>query len=142
MVAKTYELDFRGYWREPNIGGLPAKSGVYGVYRCTHTEGSEKVHLVELIYIGESDNVKSRVAKHEKWEDWLDELRPGEQIRVNVACISPDEDREWAEAAMIHEHQPVCNWEYRDNFPFDTTTILTSKDNALMEKRFKVRRTI
>jgi hypothetical protein len=31
MAAKTCALTFDGYWREPNISGLPAKSGIYGV---------------------------------------------------------------------------------------------------------------
>ena len=39
MVAKSYSLAFEGYWLEPNIARLPAKSGIYGVYACTYDTG-------------------------------------------------------------------------------------------------------
>jgi len=32
MAAQTYSIDFDGYWREPNKGGVPDKSGIYCVY--------------------------------------------------------------------------------------------------------------
>ena len=32
MAAKSYSLDYDGYWRVPNISGLPANSGIYCVY--------------------------------------------------------------------------------------------------------------
>ena len=141
MTTKTYNLDFEGYWREPKISGLPAKSGVYSVYACTYDSTAKTVGLKRLIYIGESENVKDRVAGHEKWPKWRKELKTGEELCFNVALISPASDRERAEAAMINEHKPVCNTEYVNNFPFDTTTVNTSGDNALMKKQFTVYRT-
>ena len=101
MVAKSYALDFNGYWHEPNISGLPATSGIYGVYVSTYDANAKTVSLKRLIYIGESENVKSRVAKHEKWPAWKRQLRSGEVISINAAPISPAADRERAEAAMI-----------------------------------------
>lgn len=140
MVAKSYSLDFNGYWREPNIDGLPAKSGVYGVYACTYNSSERTVALKRLIYIGESENIKSRVATHEKWPMWKRQLRAGEQICFNAALISPASDRERSEAAMINRHKPACNVEYVDEFPYDTTTITTKGRNALMERYFTVHR--
>ena len=126
MADKTFDLDFDGYWPEPNIGGLPKKSGIYGVYACTYDAEDKTVSLKRLIYIGESENVHDRIADHEKWQDWRDELKSGEDICINAALISPSSDRQRAEAAMINKHKPTCNTEYVDSFPFDTTTVNTS----------------
>lgn len=140
MVAKSYSLEFDGYWREPNIGGLPARSGVYGVYACTHNVSKGTVSLNRLIYIGESENIRSRLASHEKWPVWRRQLRAGEELCVNAALISPGSDRERSEAAMIHRHKPVCNTEYVNEFPFEQTTITTQGKNALMDRNFTVYR--
>lgn len=140
MVARSYTLNFDGYWREPNIGGLPAMSGIYGVYTCTFNSRNQTVTLNRLIYIGESANVRERVANHEKWDQWRRRLRLGETLCFNAAPISPATDRERSEAAMIHHHKPPCNEQYVNDFPFDTTTITTNGRCALMGSKFTVRR--
>lgn len=140
MVAKSYTLEFNGYWREPNIGGLPAASGIYGVYACTYNRSKGHVTLNRLIYVGESANVMARVANHEKWQKWKRQLRDGEELAFNAALISPPSDRERSEAAMIHQHKPTCNEEYVNNFPYDSTTITTMGRNALMSNYFTVKR--
>ena len=136
MVRKIH-LDFRGYWREPNIDGLPTWSGIYGVYTCLHGSDST-VKLNRLIYIGESSNVSRRVAKHEGWQNWKKHMRVGEEICFNTAHIVPTADRECAEAAMIYKHKPICNSEYKYDFPFDDVIVNTSRMNALMESHFKL----
>lgn len=138
MVAKSYDLEFDGYWRERKASGVPAKSGIYGVYAATHNQGNDTVTLNRLLYIGESENVRDRVTNHEKWEKWRLQLRAGEELCFNMAPIGPAADRERAEAAMIYEYKPPCNEEYVHSFPFDQTTITTRGRNALMRERFTV----
>lgn len=141
MAAKSYDLDFDGYWRAPNIGGLPAKSGIYCVYACVHNVREKTVTIRRLLYIGESENVQSRVAGHERWKDWERELKAGEELCFNIALISPATDRQRAEAAMIHHHKPPCNLEYVHTFPFDTTTVATTGKNAKLDSYFTVHTT-
>ena len=138
MAAESYVLDFDGYWREPNISGLPDKSGIYGVYAATYDSSAKTVSLNRLVYIGESGDVRDRVQNHEKWPKWRRELKTGEILCFNMAPISPQEDRERAEAAMIFKHKPPCNEEYVNEFPFDQTTITTQGKNALMYSQFTV----
>lgn len=138
MASKTFNLTFDGYWREPNIGGLPAQSGIYCVYRCTHNVAENSVTLREVIYIGEAENILDRIAGHEGWPNWTKRLRAGECLCFSAALISPAADRQQGEAAMIFKHKPVCNVEYVNNFPSDTTTIATQGRNALLEKFFTV----
>ena len=141
MVAQVYTLAFDGYWREPNISGLPAKSGIYGVYACTFNTLEKTVSLNRLLYIGEAADVQARIAAHERWPDWKRQLKQGELLCLTAALISPDGARQRAEAAMIFKHKPPCNTEYVDNFPFDTTTVATSGKNAKMQTSFTVTRT-
>lgn len=142
MAAKSYSLEFSGYWRVSNAGGLPARSGVYGVYACTHNMLANTVTLQRLLYIGEAENVQARVAGHERWSDWARELKMGEELCFNAALIGPAPDRQRAEAAMIFHHKPSCNVEYVHNFPFDATSIATSGTNALMNSYFTVQPTL
>lgn len=141
MAIEIYQLGFDGYWREPNASGLPAKSGIYGVYACVHNQSANTVTLNRLLYIGEAANVQGRVANHERLPDWRRHLKTGEILCFNAALIGPDAARRRAEAAMIFKHKPPCNTEYADNFPFDTTTVTTSGRNALMHPTFTVTRT-
>ena len=116
MAAKSYSLNFDGYWREPNIGGLPAKPGVYCVYACTYDTEAKTVALLKLLYIGKADDVHDRVANHEKWADWRAKLQTGQQICFTAAVISGQDDRQRAEAAEIFKHKPPCNTEYVEQF--------------------------
>lgn len=141
MNAKSYNLNFAGYWRERNVSGLPAQSGIYGVYAATYNPSNDTATLNRLLYIGESENVRNRVTNHEKWQTWRRQLRTGEELCFNMAPISPAAERERAEAAMIYEHKPPCNEEYVNSFPYDQTSITTAGRNALMTKRFTVYRT-
>ena len=140
MAAKSYSLDFGGYWRETNIGGMPKVSGVYCVYACTYSVSEKTVSIRKLVYIGEAANVNERVAEHEKWEDWRTHLKPGEVLCLSSAPVS-SADRERVEAALIFHHKPPENEEFKDSFPFDSTTISTKGRNALLDKGFTVNRT-
>lgn len=141
MAARSYDLNFDGYWRPPNISGLPDSSGIYCVYACTHNVQRKTVSIRKLLYVGEAANVSERVPGHERWQDWELELQHGEELCFSVALISPESDRQRTEAAMIHHHKPPCNVEYAVSFPYDQTTISTSGKNAKLDGKFTVYRT-
>ena len=134
---KTISLSFKGYWREVRKSAVPAVSGVYCVYAATYHSEEETVSLRELLYVGESSNVRDRLATHERLQDWKRRLRIGETLCYAVATVN-DSDRERAEAAVIYWHKPPCNVEYVNRFPFDTTHIETSGRNRFLEAAFTV----
>lgn len=136
MTAKSYSLTYDGYWREPNIGGIPAKSGVYSVYACTHNRTANTVTIKKLIYIGESANVHDRIAGHEKWRDWRRHVGPGQELCFNFAPIFTDRER--VEAALINHHKPPENSEYVNYFPYPQTSVSTSGRSALLSGFFTV----
>lgn len=140
MMNKTINLEFNGYWREVNQGGIPNNSGVYLVYRCVFNQSDQSVTLNKLIYIGEACEVKKRIENHEKKPMWQKKLQLGEQLCFSFASIaSPDMER--AEAALIFKHRPECNEEYTTSFPFDSTTVNSSGRCYSIETSFTVNRT-
>ena len=140
MAAKTYRIEFQGYWRDKNKGGIPKQSGVYCVYSCVYNQSEETVSLKKLIYIGEAGNVNSRVASHEKYEDWKSHLKAGQELCFSFGLVDAAE-RDRCEAAMIFKHKPPENDEYVDSFPFDQTTMKLSGKTALLSTDFTVYRT-
>lgn len=136
MSAKSFSLSYDGYWREPNIDGIPTQTGVYSVYACRYNSAEKTVTLRKLIYIGEAQNARKRIHGHEKWRDWRRHLNAGEELCFNFAQVTADRQR--AEAALINHHKPPENTEYVNEFPFDQTTVSTSGRNALLSARFTV----
>lgn len=140
MAAQTYTITFQGYCREENKGSVPSKSGIYCVYRCTYDESVKAVSLKELIYIGEADDIKDRLAYHEKLSDWKGRLKQGEQLCYSFGGVEP-RSRERCEAAMVFWHEPPENIEFKNAFPFDETTMNLSGKTAHLDTNFTVQRT-
>lgn len=140
MNAKSYALNYDGYWREPNISGIPATSGIYTVYSCRHNTAEGTVSIKNLLYIGESANVKDRILRHEKWDEWRRYLKPGEELCFNFTSITLDRER--VEAALIYEHKPPANHQYVSNFPYPQTSVSTSGRNVLLKPYFTVYKTL
>ena len=140
MAEQTYSIKFDGYWRDQNKAGIPAHSGIYCVYECTHNVQENKVSLSKLIYIGEAEDICVRVANHEKYDDWKRHVRAGNELCFSFGGVETT-NRARCEAAMIFKYKPPENTEYTDSFPFDRTTINLSGDIALLTASFTVNRT-
>lgn len=136
-MIKTYQQEFKGYWRYKNRGGVPKTSGVYGVYKGTYNSSNDKVSLERLLYIGQAKNMNERLENHEKLSAWKKYLKSGEEIIFSCTELETS-DLDRFEAAMIYEHKPPVNEEYVNNFPYDSTTIYTLGMNALLKERFTV----
>ena len=139
MSEKTISLKFKGYWRDANKGGISNDSGIYCVYECTYNNQTDTVKIHKLIYVGESDEVRDRIAKHEKYEDWLKHIRQGNELCFSFGGVNST-DRKRSEAAIIFKHKPPENEEYKYSFPFDTTTMELSGKTVLLTRNFTVHR--
>ena len=49
MTAQSYKLQFKGYRRERNKGGIPAESGIYCVYVSTYNSRKKTITLNKLV---------------------------------------------------------------------------------------------
>jgi hypothetical protein len=137
MATNRISLKFDGYWTEPEISGIPKQSGVFVVYECTKG-GQEASFFLKVIYIGESENVNRRIAKHKEWPLWR-KYCGSNQICFSFAHVS-NTDRERSEAALIYKHKPPFNDRYIATFPFGETTIKLSGKIALLNRSFTVKR--
>ncbi len=141
-VPKTIALTFDGYWREPKMSNLPAEAGVYCVYTCTYNENAKPkptVSIAKLVYIGESGGIRGRVTNHPLLPTWKKQLTTGQVLCFSAAKVTPEADRQRAEAALIFKHKPPANDEYTKAFTgFDTTTINASGETANLTTTFTV----
>jgi excinuclease UvrABC nuclease subunit len=137
MTKQNYEIKFDGYWKESKELCVPNISGIYCVYSCVLCSDKNKVSLKKIIYIGESENVKSRISNHEKQPKWEGCIEVNEVLCYSVAVV-PSDCRIRCEAALINEHTPPENTEYTYNFPFDTTIIKLIGDTKFLKKKFTI----
>ncbi len=142
VTYEHYQLYFEGIWNERLWRYLPSKSGIYCVY-AGKTNFRSEWSLRQLLYIGESENVCTRVPQEPmtRRDRWAMALRLDEELIVSFAEIRPGGARERSEAAMIFRHKPPFNKTYKCSFPYDTTTVSTTGKNIFLESSFVVGRT-
>lgn len=141
MAATTIWIEFDGYWRDVNVGHVPAVSGVYVAYAAIYDANSRQVSLKRVLYIGESADVRARLETHERRPDWKHALRAGEVLCFSVGPVASG-SRNRAEAALIYKHQPPLNTSCKDEFNYDSTTISLTGQTALLHTHFTVERTV
>ena len=132
---KTIELTFEGYYIDNSF--LPDESGIYCVYRCVYDPFTDKVGIKDILYIGESEHVKSRVVNHNKYSDWEDCLNHRERLCFSFAPVNK-KDREHAEAALIYCQKPILNEQHVYEFGYPPIKIATNGRNKLLEKCFYI----
>lgn len=113
---KDYILNFDGYWRECNKNGLPTYPGIYLVYRSRYNPQNDTVSLVEIIYIGKTDNIHDRLIKHEKYDLFVSQLRENEELCYS--CAEVVEDIDLVENALIFAQKPVLNDQGKDSYNY------------------------
>ncbi|MCW6024420.1 GIY-YIG nuclease family protein [Serratia marcescens] len=133
MIEKTINLEFDGYWRDEKKALTPDSSGIYCVYAAIFNESKKTVSIKRLIYIGESESVKHRLANHERSADWKKHLKSGEILCYSVAEV-PGEDRLRCKALLINHTKPPENSEYTADFPHNKTTINTTGCKSWLPK--------
>ena len=140
-MEMTIKIDYEGYWRDLNSGGVPSTSGVYSVYAATYDASENTVALKRLLYIGEAADVGDRIRNHERRPDWKKQLRAGEEVCFSVGRVE-SAIRERAEAALIFKHKPPLNTSCTEDFNHDRTTMSLSGKCALLTTYFTVERTV
>lgn len=142
MSGKTIELEFYGYWVGDGKSNIPKTSGIYCVYVGTYDESKDTCTLLKIIYIGESCNVNTRIASHNKLGSWNNKRGQGEVLIYSFAPVpTGEQDRQRAEATLInhcYKNLKLINSEFateydsQDKFPFPTTTVKTTGKNYLL----------
>ena len=111
----TYQMTFKGFWREIHKAGIPKKSGIYMVYRCTYNTKTKTVDPKDIIYIGQAEDGNDRVGKHEKLPDFKRELKEGEELCYSFAEVDK-KDLDIVENALIFMQKPNVNDYLKDSY--------------------------
>lgn len=143
MISKmeklqTFNVNIEGYWRDKNKKGIPSYSGIFFVYNCKYNTEVDTVTLILIIYIGEADNINDRIDKHERYDQWKSFLRDGDELCFSAAYISVA-NRTRVKAAFINKIKPLANKDYKDEFPFEETTIQSTGKTKLLDTIFTVK---
>ena len=105
---RTYSIQFDGYWLEQNKANVPERSGVYLVYRGKYDQVEKIVKLYEIIYIGQSVDMRQRIVSHDHLDKFKKTLENGETLCYS--CASVDEnDLDIIENALIIAQKPRLN---------------------------------
>lgn len=112
---KKYNITFKGYRLEENASSLPEYSGVYMAYRCDYNKITNKVTLKEIVYIGQAENLRTRILSHNNTKDLHVGCAEGELICYAYASVSLN-DLDVVENALIFAQQPRLNQKLKESF--------------------------
>lgn len=124
MATISATLNWDGVWeiKEDDIpSNIPDDEGIYMVLCGKPSEESGKwdTSSYKLLYIGESDKVRSRIVGHKKWPRWRRNCR-GDHLLLKVAkCNFGTTKRQKVECCLIYNSKPICNDECKDEFPHE-----------------------
>lgn len=128
---KHFNVYFKGYRRDVQKSTLPEYSGVYCVYRCIHNEDAT-VKLKEIIYIGQAQNINVRLNNHDRHDDFVKQLKYGEELCYSYAHV-PCCDLDEVENALIFMQKPILNDRLRDEYNHEEATFEIEGKTALLE---------
>lgn len=129
---KCYNINFKGYRRDCYKATLPHYSGIYMVYRCTYDLTTNKVTLIEIIYIGKAVDLWDRINHHDKYIQFLETCASGEEICYAYANVSMD-DLDIVENALVFAQKPRLNSDLVDSFNHESAGFLVEGKCALLD---------
>ena len=136
---QAIELDFHCYCREEKKYEIPQTSGIYCVYLCEYSKSRRNLRIMDLLYIGESENIHDQIVDNDRLSEWKKHLSDNQTVCYSYAKID-HKDRERAEAALVYKIKPEFNDCLYEKFCYADTEIKTCGYNAYLQKRFTVKR--
>ena len=129
---KTYNIQFEGYWLERNKMDVPARSGVYMVYRGKYNQEKNMVDLYEIIYIGQSVNMRERIVNHDHIKAFEATLSHGEVLCYSCAAVD-EKDLDIVENALIIAQKPRLNETKQSNLDYSDKRFLVGGRCSLLK---------
>lgn len=139
-MAKTYELEFKGYLQDKNKTSLPHVPGIYCVYKGTLLP-DDTVELDKIVYLGEAEDINDRHNKreHEHYKDFVRVCGGADYVWYNAAeVLGGENERKRVENALIYKLQPEINDQGKDSFNYPQTTIKSKGDHCFIPDTFTV----
>lgn len=143
MKIGTKSLVMRGWFKEATPPGLPDETGLYLVFGGIPL-GNGNAHIKHLIYIGQAQDIKDRIADHEKKPKFMDKLAEGESLYYYCVYLK-NKDLDEDEGAMIkyfNRHADIINEKCTESFTssFDVIDVtLTGKIPSVLSNHASFR---
>ena len=127
MANITVTLEWNGVWEitENNMPpNIPDEQGIYMILCGKHFVDSHKWNTssYKLLYVGEAEKVRSRIAEHEKWPTWKRNCRNHLILKI-ARCNFGTTKRQKVECCLVFNTKPICNDECKDSFPYKDDTV-------------------
>lgn len=117
MKIGTKFLVMHGWFKEAEPSGLPDETGLYLVFGGIPLENGN-AYIKHLIYIGQAQDIKDRIADHEKKPKFEDKLAEGESLYYYCVYLK-NKDLDESEGAMIkyfNRHADIINDKCTESF--------------------------
>jgi len=142
MATISATLDWDGVWeiKEDDMpSNIPDEEGIYMILcgKCSSDPGKWDTSSYELLYIGGSEEVRSRIVGHKKWSCW--NRNCANRVLLKVArCNFGTPKRQKVECCLINNTKPICNDECKDDYPYkdDTIEIANTGMSAPLKDRY------
>lgn len=128
---KQFNVIFDGYWLEDNKSDIPEFSGVYIIYRCSYVPHNDTVDLIEILYIGQADNLRGRISQH-SIKEFQVAIRPGETLCYACAPID-DNNLDLVENGLVFVEQPPFNVRLKDNYSHEDAEFIIGGNCGLLK---------
>jgi hypothetical protein len=130
MAVISATLDWGGVWeiKQDDIPtNVPDEEGIYMIIcgRRSTQEGKWDTSSYKLLYIGEANNVRSRIDGHEKWPCWKQNCSNYILLKV-ASCNLGTTRRQKVECCLIYRNKPICNDECKHEFPYEDDVEITN----------------
>jgi hypothetical protein len=135
MAEENLNIEFDGYWTEKTMGNIPSHPGIYCVYECKYDAEENGIAIHKLISIDGSIDVNESVSHYKNLYRWKRHVGNGNQLCFSFASVGSGQ-RGRVKAALVFQHKPPLNGEFKDSFPFDKTTLSVRGKKALLDHHF------
>lgn len=130
---RTFNLHFEGSILDENRSSLPTYSGIYIVYRGVLFPNVKMVRCDQILYIGQSNDIRRRLSVHDKRTEFLKYVKEGEVLFYSYAKADRD-DLDRIENALIYNHKPPLNDHGKDSFLYPSTEVVSDGECACLDK--------
>lgn len=133
MKVGKIPLKMHGWFTETKQPRLPDETGLYLVFGGSPAKEKGYANINHLIYIGQAQDIKDRIADHEKKPKFEDKLAEGESLYYYCVYLK-NEDLDESEGAMIkyfNRHADIINDKCTESFTSDYDVIDVTLTGAI-----------
>ena len=120
MATKFSIQQEPGFYLDRDKATLPRIAGIYIVYKCNYDSFMDVVDVKEVLYIGESQNVKTSLngtpdnpLQHKHYDEFVKQAGGANCLCYGIIPMEEysSDERKWIQDAMIYSQRPPLNKE-------------------------------